>query len=203
MAGPSAPSGLRVVRPLLDAGSRLASTLLLVLVERLGVAEPLRAMAQGGLEVMSPEAASELDSVHFRTLIDWDGDVVTTVLAESQENLPALETHFRKVAKRVEEARRAIERLLGALAVALGGGIGTVIFVTGPAEGASAPQELGASILTSAALVHLARLAGPLRARFVQAALSWIAERVAGRAFGRSRLDAIQKEHAWIPTRVF
>jgi hypothetical protein len=87
---------------------------------RLGLGELARALAAGGIEVLTPEPGSEADEVWFRTLIELDGDVVTSVLRSRLSDRDNLEAHFLEVDRRVTEIAAGARRLRLALAAGIG-----------------------------------------------------------------------------------
>ena len=96
------------------------------LVNGLGIETVLVAATHGGFEVMSPTPSNEYDALHFRTLIELDGDIVTFVNEAHRDDLKGMKEHFQAVNKALLEVVKGIRRLLLFIAAVMGGGVAIV-----------------------------------------------------------------------------
>jgi len=119
----------------------------LPLARKLGLAEPFEILAAGGITVLSPPVSNETDPVWCRTVVELDGDVITSIRSDKLGARDEIEAHFARVRRETRAGLGAVRRLL----TALGSMIGLTAFglVTGVQllDGSINAQELLMSAL--------------------------------------------------------
>ena len=172
------------------------------LARHLGIETALSAAARGGVEVMSPTPRDEREELHFRTLVELDGDIVTLVHRDHLEDVEGLKHHFRVVKEALRELIRGLRRALRLVVIAASGvlaGSSLLAFSAGGLAG----WELIAGILVGLGTAGAAGRLHRFRSWLLRISIGWIARRATARSFGATRLEDLQREPGWDPSRIF
>lgn len=97
---------------------------MLDLADKLGLAKPFEILAEGGIVVQSPDVSSETDEIWCRTVVELDGDVITSIRHDKLDSLAEIDGHFTLVRSEVQASVGAVRRLM----VALGTTVGLTVF---------------------------------------------------------------------------
>ncbi len=165
---------------------------MLDLARKLGLVKPFEILTDGGIVVQSPDVSSETDEIWCRTVVELDGDVITSIRHDKLDSLDEIELHFKRVRSEVQASVGAVRRLLVALGTTVG------LTVSGLATGASVligtftvwdvviSTALGA--VTGAALVVVRQL----RSRLLNIVVPRLARYAMVQSVGTVRLEDFQ-----------
>jgi hypothetical protein len=165
---------------------------MLDLARKLGLVKPFEILADGGIVVQSPDVSSEMDEIWCRTVVELDGDVITSIRHDKLDSLAEIEVHFTQVRSEVQASVSAVRRLM----VALGTAAGLAVF--GIATGASVLDGTFAvwdvvisaslGVITAVALVVVRQL----RSRLLNIVVPRLVRYVMVRSVGTVRLEDFQ-----------
>ncbi len=172
------------------------------LLHRFGIQTALLAAAHGGFEVMSPTPASEHDVVHFRTLIELDGDIVTVVHETHRDDLEGLRHHFRAVHEVLAEILVGIRRIVGTVASGAGVGVALAGVLVFSGDGVALSEGV-ASTIAGAGTALATRVSRRFRSWLLRHSLAWVTRGVIERSFGTTQLETLQSMPHWNTSRMF
>lgn len=165
---------------------------MLELARKLGLVKPFEILADGGIVVQSPDVSSETDEIWCRTVIELDGDVITSIRHDKLDSHAEIEAHFTRVRSEVQASVGAVRRLMAALGTTAG------LTVFGIATGASVLDGTFAvwdvvistalGVVTGVALVVVRQL----RSRLLNIVVPRLARYALRRSVGTVRLEDFQ-----------